>query len=377
MQHQDIVDLFRGYRLGALLGSGGEGSVFAVSSDGSAAGVDGSTKPLALKVGHAGDHAAIIASLSSPGDSGRFPAKALIYHTGNNSYETVPEWHIPEVLWLQYQRLMLYRTTLLLPKPIEFGMRQGVPWYVMERLEGADMRSVMHSSDFSSGTGIRLLRQLLEQMLAAQKVQSLFWHGDLKPENIIVGADGRCRLIDPAITFGAYRMARTLTVQYNPLGLESQQADTFSIATIAVEILTGEQPFREIRFPLMLGPPRRLTQAEQRSAIEHHLDLDRATLALPKRLRGLVSSWFLHSPTYDEMLQQWPDLESTTPAPEKWYCIFCGWKCDEDFNEYLCKQCDHMRVFTRGSATLMQCRSCEGFSLAVAKYCEWCGECFA
>ena len=59
--------------------------------------------------------------------------------------------------------------------------------------------------------------------------------------------------------------------------------------------------------------------------------------------------------------------------PKNWHCIFCGWKCDDSFNDYMCKQCNNFRPFSGGSSTMVKCRACEGFSLAVAQYCEWCG----
>jgi hypothetical protein len=59
--------------------------------------------------------------------------------------------------------------------------------------------------------------------------------------------------------------------------------------------------------------------------------------------------------------------------PKNWFCIFCGWKCDESFNDYMCKQCDQLRPFAGGQATMVKCNACEGFSLVVAKHCEWCG----
>jgi hypothetical protein len=64
------------------------------------------------------------------------------------------------------------------------------------------------------------------------------------------------------------------------------------------------------------------------------------------------------------------------PRPKNWHCIFCGWHCEQDYNDYLCNQCDRVRPFAGGQATMMQCRSCEGFSLGLARFCEWCGTSF-
>ena len=68
-----------------------------------------------------------------------------------------------------------------------------------------------------------------------------------------------------------------------------------------------------------------------------------------------------------------PATASLYARPQDWFCIFCGWKCDESFNDYICKQCGQLRPFVGGSATVRQCGRCEGLSLAVAQYCEWCG----
>jgi hypothetical protein len=59
--------------------------------------------------------------------------------------------------------------------------------------------------------------------------------------------------------------------------------------------------------------------------------------------------------------------------PKLWHCIYCGWRCEEDFNDYLCKSCRQVRPFVGGSATVRQCQGCDQLSLAIASYCEWCG----
>ena len=59
--------------------------------------------------------------------------------------------------------------------------------------------------------------------------------------------------------------------------------------------------------------------------------------------------------------------------PQTWHCIFCGWRCNESFNDYLCKSCQRIRPFAGGSATMVGCRKCKQFSLGIAVFCEWCG----
>jgi len=318
MQHENFSNLFLPYELGAPLGSGGEGWVFETRLDAEATRLHGPTGELALKIGRVGGDAAVrLASASGPRQPGRFCAKGLYYMTGSYEYRTTRERDASDALWRQYRRLAGSRNALL-PRVVQFSTCQGVPWYVMERFGGTDMRTLLQSCEVSTSACICLLGKLLEEIVAQRHSDPLFWHGDLKPENIIVVPGGRCRLIDPAIGFAfaeEWSVGRTLTVQYNPLGLAGEQSDTFSLATIAMELLTGEHPFREVRCPLLeycySDLHSGMTPAEKRAAIETHLDLERATIALPKRLRGLFSSWFLHPPTYGEMLGKWQDLGST------------------------------------------------------------------
>jgi TIR domain len=67
------------------------------------------------------------------------------------------------------------------------------------------------------------------------------------------------------------------------------------------------------------------------------------------------------------------EKQSSYPRPMNWYCTFCGWKCTETFNDYICKSCEKLRPFAGGSATMIQCKSCKQMNLALASFCEWCG----
>jgi hypothetical protein len=62
--------------------------------------------------------------------------------------------------------------------------------------------------------------------------------------------------------------------------------------------------------------------------------------------------------------------------PVTWHCIFCGWKCGESFNDYICKACKAIRPFAGGGSTMLVCNSCKQLSLGVARFCEWCGSRF-
>lgn len=72
-----------------------------------------------------------------------------------------------------------------------------------------------------------------------------------------------------------------------------------------------------------------------------------------------------------------PEVVSAYPRPKAWHCIYCGWRCDQEFNDYFCGGCGTVRPFAGGSATMIRCGLCGGMSLALARFCEWCGVKFA
>jgi len=73
---------------------------------------------------------------------------------------------------------------------------------------------------------------------------ALEFHGDLKPENMIVKPSGKIVLIDPAMR-GAGQ-AVTTTPHYNPMLFSDSKADVMAIGIMIYEILTGTLPFDEV-----------------------------------------------------------------------------------------------------------------------------------
>ena len=76
---------------------------------------------------------------------------------------------------------------------------------------------------------------------------------------------------------------------------------------------------------------------------------------------------------YDPFAKEFGRHKFLFSRPLTWHCVFCGWRCTESFNDYICKSCERIRPFAGGSATMVQCNSCKQMSLAVASFCEWCG----
>jgi hypothetical protein len=76
---------------------------------------------------------------------------------------------------------------------------------------------------------------------------------------------------------------------------------------------------------------------------------------------------------FDPFAGRYGRLRTLYARPKTWHCIFCGWRCDETYNDYGCKACNKLRPFAGGSATMIRCSACSQWSLGVAEYCEWCG----
>jgi len=79
----------------------------------------------------------------------------------------------------------------------------------------------------------------------------------------------------------------------------------------------------------------------------------------------------------DPFASKFDRVESFYARPRVWHCVYCGWRCDLSYDNYLCRECKGIRPFFAGSATMMKCSACRQWTLALATYCEWCGKRFA
>jgi hypothetical protein len=64
-------------------------------------------------------------------------------------------------------------------------------------------------------------------------------------------------------------------------------------------------------------------------------------------------------------------------AERPWFCMYCGWRCDQFFNDYKCHACNENRPWIGGSMTMRQCGTCRHLVPAFARFCEWCGTALA
>lgn len=128
-------------------------------------------------------------------------------------------------------------------------------YVVTEHLDGVSLRQWMHDNPRPD---VETVRRIVEQLVKGARAlhRNEIVHGDLRPENVIVDAEGGLKIID----FGSARvgsLAQTAPAAVEPVLGALQYAapevligapptwrsDLFSIGVIAYELLTGRLPY--------------------------------------------------------------------------------------------------------------------------------------
>ncbi|MEX2271797.1 MAG: serine/threonine-protein kinase [Vicinamibacterales bacterium] len=134
----------------------------------------------------------------------------------------------------------------------------GLPYFVMEYVEGEPLDRYCESRALSIRERLRLFRTVCSAVQFAHR--NLVVHRDLKPDNILVTADGTPKLLDFGIaklltgadggTVAPTRAAeRMMTLDYaSPEQLRgeavSTATDVFSLGVMLYELVSGRHPFR-------------------------------------------------------------------------------------------------------------------------------------
>ena len=121
-------------------------------------------------------------------------------------------------------------------------VHEGRSVVVMDYVRGKTLREKIRALD-----GIRLnwFLTIVRALIKLERSGELPYHGDLKPENLIVKPSGSMIMVDPALRPGE-RGVITTTPHYNPLLLRESKADVMGIGVMLYEILTGVLPFDEV-----------------------------------------------------------------------------------------------------------------------------------
>ena len=145
------------------------------------------------------------------------------------------------------------------------GIHDGVPYLVMEYVEGTSLRKEIRKGRLSLTRSVEIALQICEAIQYAHSRGVI--HRDLKPENILIRPDGRVKIAD----FGLAKLSTTdpaaLTLTHAAMGTPhymapeqldpksgvDERADLFSLGVVIYEMLTGELPIGRFKPPSAIG----------------------------------------------------------------------------------------------------------------------------
>lgn len=176
---------------------------------------------------------------------------------------------------------------------------EGQPWLAMEYVEGTGLLRYAREHQLGIEERLRLFLQVCEAVHYAH--QQLVVHRDLKPGNIIVGVEGRVRLLDFGIAVlvdpverpaGITQTAAWLTPAYaSPEQVRGERigtlSDVYALGVLLYELLADARPYEvDARSPAQVEelvchtmPPRPSTRAHA-PRVRRRLEGDLDTIVL-------------------------------------------------------------------------------------------------
>lgn len=237
-----IGEIVQGYRITRFLGRGGFSSVFLAQHEESGSKV-------ALKVGQAAGGGRQVTRLLevtarrtpegiSPDE---LPAEAVFFEAQGVRIDLFDEQEVRSMLCAEADLLASCQNEHLVTLHDRF-LIEGNPVLVLEFVRGKTLREKIRSLE---GIHLNWFLALVRALIALKDQGALAYHGDLKPENIVVKPSGKVVMIDPGMRLPDRRIVTT-TPHYNPLLSTDSKADVMAIGIMIYEILTGTLPFDEV-----------------------------------------------------------------------------------------------------------------------------------
>src|SRR6516162_613179 len=161
----------------------------------------------------------------------------------------------PDILKRFKQELILARqvTHRNVIRIFDLGQAEGLKFITMEFLEGQDLRAELNKrGKFAPEDAARIILQISRALEVAHGEGVV--HRDLKPQNIMLDANGRAYVMDFGIARSAYLpgMTQTGALIGTPEYMSPEQAkgekldersDLFSLGVIFYELVTGNSPY--------------------------------------------------------------------------------------------------------------------------------------
>jgi hypothetical protein len=143
------------------------------------------------------------------------------------------------------------------------GVSDRGPWYAMELVEAPTLRALMTKAGPIPEPRVRATLASIAGILADLYERHRVIHRDIKPDNVFVFADGRCKIADLGLAKSLLRGQTALTsqngsfagtIQYVPPEVVTSpdkadhRSDIYSFGVLGYEMLTGANPFIEARY---------------------------------------------------------------------------------------------------------------------------------
>ena len=134
----------------------------------------------------------------------------------------------------------------------EFDQDHGIPYFVMEFVEGHDLKTLLRNgTSYSPQEAVHIIDAILSALSYTHKYGIV--HRDIKPANVFITADGSVKLAD----FGIARLdSAEITQMGNVMGTPSYmspeqcqgksvdaRSDLFACGVLLYELLVGERAF--------------------------------------------------------------------------------------------------------------------------------------
>ena len=135
---------------------------------------------------------------------------------------------------------------------LDHGAEYGIPWMVFELVEGRNLRELLDAGPLPVRRALEIAMQVADGLHAAH-AQGIV-HRDVKPDNVLLTADGTCKIADFGIAkwTGAGVKTATGSILGTPAYIAPEQvagdpaspaSDVYALGITLFELLTGAPPF--------------------------------------------------------------------------------------------------------------------------------------